>query len=285
MRAGFPLLSSVLAAVVAVAAGVWPALRVTAFDGLSGAKMEKETASPFAGKTWPKAAPGSFTPAPAATDGLATVVTRIQTQEKVVFLTIDDGYEYDADFVKMVRDQGVPIMTFLTTVYVPQHGPYFWSLQHAGSAMENHTVNHKDLKSLGPEGQKTEICGASDTIEKVYGRRPTTFRPPFGSYNDITRRVVGECGMKSVILWSAEFCNGATVCSPNRKENEFVRGDGGTGFKPGDIILMHYRKGLAQQFGMLLDWIKQAGYRPAALQEYLPVRLGGNAPDAQPAKP
>lgn len=42
---------------------------------------------------------------------------------------------------------------------------------------------------------------------------------------------------------------------------------------------MHYRKGLAHQFQMILGWIRQAGFRPAAVENYLPKSLGGNVPD------
>ncbi|GAB3689211.1 polysaccharide deacetylase family protein [Actinocorallia lasiicapitis] len=277
MRGGFPLIPSVLAAAVALAAGLWPALRVTALDGLDGAKTMRETSAVFADRTWEKPAPGSYTPPAAPADGLPPAISRIETQDKVVFLTIDDGYDYDAEFVRIVREEKVPIMTFLTTTYVPQHGPYFWALKHAGSAMENHTVRHPNLPGLGYEGQKAQICGASDTIEQSYGRRPTLFRPPFGAYNDLTRKAVGKCGMKAVIMWSAEYCNGTTSCSPTKKLDDFVRGDGGTGYRPGDIILMHYRAGLGGQFAKLLASIREAGFRPAALQEYLPEALGGNA--------
>ncbi|MFC6935370.1 hypothetical protein ACFQHO_37060 [Actinomadura yumaensis] len=45
---------------------------------------------------------------------------------------------------------------------------------------------------------------------------------------------------------------------------------------------MHYRKGLAQQFQMMLGWIKEQGFRPAAVQNYIPKSLGGNAPDQRP---
>ena len=47
---------------------------------------------------------------------------------------------------------------------------------------------------------------------------------------------------------------------------------------------MHYRKGLAGQLKMILTWIEQAGFRPAAVENYLPRSLGGNAPDKPPAQ-
>ncbi|MCD0450888.1 polysaccharide deacetylase family protein [Actinocorallia sp. API 0066] len=274
MRGGFPLLSSAVAVALALAAGVWPTVRVAALGGPDAAEITAQARIPD--QTWPTPAKGSYTVPQPADDGLPPVLTKIETQEKVVFLTIDDGYEYDAEFVQIVRDRKVPILTFLTSTYISQHGPYFWALQHAGSRMENHSVSHPNLPSLGPEGQKQQVCGASDTIEQQYGRRPTLFRPPFGSYNDITKQVVKDCGMKSILLWSAEYYNGTT--SPQGVRDAFVRGDGGTGFKPGDIVLMHYRKGLAQQMTTILGWIEEQGFKPAALENYLPESLGGNAP-------
>jgi len=277
MRGGFPLISSAVAAVLAVVAGVWPSVRVQATSGPDPEEIRAETSAAFADRTWPRPAPGSWTPPKPSEDGLPPVISRIETEDKVVFLTIDDGYEYDAEFVEIVRREKVPIMTFLTSVYIPKHGPYFWALKNAGSRMENHSVNHKNLALLGPEGQRQEICGASDKIEEQYGTRPTVFRPPFGSYNQTTLQVVKECGMKSVLLWSAEYYNGTT--SPQGVRDAFVRGDGGQGFKPGDIVLMHYRAGLAQQMTTILGWIRDQGFKPAAIENYLPKSLGGNAPD------
>jgi peptidoglycan/xylan/chitin deacetylase (PgdA/CDA1 family) len=176
-------------------------------------------------------------------------------------------------------------MTFLTTSYVKGQGQYFWALRNAGSRMENHTITHPNMAMLSPEMQRKQICDASQTITQQYGRRPEIFRPPFGSFDMNTRRAAKECGIKSILMWSAEFYNGTS--GPGVGWNGFARGDGGKGFKPGDIILMHYRKGLAQQFQMILGWIKQQGFRPAAVENYLPRSLGGNAPDqsGQPGQP
>ncbi|MFD0854222.1 polysaccharide deacetylase family protein, partial [Actinomadura adrarensis] len=231
----------------------------------------------LADQTWATPKPGSWTAPKAAPDGLPPVIRKIVTQEKVVFLTIDDGYEYDPEFVRLVRRHKVPIMTFLTSQYVKGQGQYFWAMRHAGSRMENHTVSHKNMALLPPEAQKREICQASDTITQQYGRRPEIFRPPFGSFNETTRQAAKACGIKSILMWSAEFYNGTT--SPNGVRDAFVRGDGGTGFKPGDIILMHYRKGLAQQLQMILTWMKQQGFRAAAVENYMPKSLGGNVPE------
>lgn len=271
-----PLITIVAAALVGVVAGGWPV--VTAQAGDSGPSMRTQLASVLGDQKWTTPKPGSWTMPKPSTDGLPPVIDHIETQENVVFLTIDDGYEYDSQFVNIVRKQKVPIMTFLTSTYIKGQGQYFWAMRNAGSRMENHTVSHPNMPTLSEEGQKKQICDASDEIQKQYGHRPEVFRPPFGSFNPTTRKVARECGIKSILIWSAEFYNGTS--GPGVGFNGFARGDGGKGFKPGDIILMHYRKGLAQELEMILGWIRQAGFRPAAVQNYLPKSLGGNAPDA-----
>ncbi|GLZ03594.1 hypothetical protein Acsp03_10610 [Actinomadura sp. NBRC 104412] len=280
MRGTLPVVASVVAGVIGVAAGTWPSVRAQAAD--EGPSMRTQLATVLADQRWAMPKAGSWTPPKAAPDGLPPVIRRIATRDKVVFLTIDDGYEYDPEFVNLVRKHRVPILTFLTSTYVKGQGQYFWALRNAGSRMENHTVNHLNMAIQTPEKQRQEICEASDTIAKQYGRRPQIFRPPFGSFNQTTRQMAKACGIKSILLWSAEFYNGTS--GPGVGFNGFARGDGGTGFRPGDIVLMHYRKGLAQQFQMILTWIRQQGFRPAAVENYLPRSLGGNAPD-QPAVP
>jgi peptidoglycan/xylan/chitin deacetylase (PgdA/CDA1 family) len=277
-----PVMATLVAGVIGVAAGIWPTVRAQA-TAPEGPTMRAQLTGVLADQRWDTPKPGSWTPPKAAPDGLPPVISRIATQDKVVFLTIDDGYEYDPEFVKLVRKHRVPILTFLTSTYVKGQGQYFWALRNAGSQMENHTVQHLNMAIQTPEKQKKEICEASDTIEQQYGRRPQIFRPPFGSFNNTTRQMAKACGIKSILLWSAEFYNGTS--GPGVGFNGFARGDGGKGFRPGDIVLMHYRKGLAQQFQMILTWIKQQGYRPAAVENYLPVSLGGNAPDKPPAVP
>ncbi|WP_242901996.1 polysaccharide deacetylase family protein [Actinomadura terrae] len=276
MRGKTPVIAIAVAATLGVAAGGWPVLRAQA--GHSGPSTRTELSAALADQKWEAPKPGSWTMPKPSADGLPPVISHIETQDRVVFLTIDDGYTYDAEFVNLVRKEKVPIMTFLTSTYIKGEGQYFWAMRNAGSPMENHTVTHPNMVTLSPEGQKKQICDSSTAIAQQYGRTPQIFRPPFGSFNATTRKVAKECGIKSILLWSAEFYNGTT--GPGVGFNGFARGDGaGKGFKPGDIVLMHYRKGLAQQFQMILGWIRQQGFRPGAVQNYLPASLGGTAPD------
>lgn len=275
MRGKLPLVSCLLTGALGITAGAWPEVRAEAFE-TSGPSTRAQLAATFEDQKWAMPAAKSWTPPQPDPRGLPAVIKQINTQKKVVFLTIDDGYEYDPEFVNLVRREKVPLMTFLTTSYVKGHAQYFWAMRNAGSRMENHTISHPNMALLPPEAQKREICGSSDVIHQQYGRRPQIFRPPFGSMTPTTLQAAKDCGIKSVLLWSAEYYNGTS--GPGVGLNGFARSDGGMGFRPGDIVLMHYRKGLAQQFQTILSWIRQAGFKPAAVENYLPKSLGGNAP-------
>lgn len=278
MRGRFPVVACAAAAVLGIAAGVLPEARTQAVANADPA-MAAELGAMLADQTWPMPQPKTWAvqQAPDIPKTHLPTIRSIATKDKVVFLTIDDGYEYDPEFVAIVRREKVPILTFLTTSYVKGHAQYFWSMRNAGSRIENHSVSHPAMNTLPLESQRREICGARDMIAHEYGRSPVFFRPPFGAMNELTQQAAKECGIKLIMLWNAEFYNGYR--GPGAAYNSFQRGDGGTGFKPGDIILMHYRKGLAQQLRMILGWIREQGFRPAAVQNYLPRSLGGNAPD------
>ncbi|MEU4228045.1 polysaccharide deacetylase family protein [Nonomuraea sp. NPDC026600] len=211
-----------------------------------------------------------------ATGSLPPVISSIPTTRKVVFLTIDDGWEQDPGFVQQVRDQRIPITAFAMRDAVeakgtpdPAGGPgqfvgagkwgYFRSLRDAHVPIENHTLTHPNLRLLGYDAQRREICGSSTIIRRELGTRPTLFRPPFGNYNTDTLRAAKNCGLKTVLLWTATVQPGGKIAYqvPDKK------------LRPGDILLIHFRPNLARDFRILVDKIKRRGFELGNLQAYL----------------
>lgn len=212
----------------------------------------------------------------AATGGLPPVISSIPTKRNVVFLTIDDGWEQDPGFVRQVRDQRIPITVFAMRDAVEAAGApdpaggvgkyvgagkwgYFRELRDAGTPIENHTLTHPDLRRLGFDGQKREICGSSKAIAKETGARPTLFRPPFGSYNTDTLRAAKACGLDQVLLWTATVQPGGKIAYQVADKK----------LRPGDILLMHFRPNLAADFRRLVKKIKRRGFELGNLRAYL----------------
>ncbi|MFE9478067.1 polysaccharide deacetylase family protein [Streptomyces spororaveus] len=239
------------------------------------------TASPSAGasdeayKKWGLTAPLQYAPRPAQKPqipkpgpGKVPVIDRIPVPaaDKVVFLTFDDGAEKDPEFLKMAADLKLPISMFLTDSVASSDYGYFEKIRDNGSAstINNHTLTHPNLRTLSFEGQKKEICGQQERLEKRFGKRPPLFRPPFGNYNDDTLRAASECGVSSLVLWRASM-----------QINNFQYAEG-SALKPGDIILAHFRgpgelKGTTetQMATRMLQRIQEQGYRIGRLEDYL----------------
>lgn len=280
MHGRIPLIACLIAGVLGVSAAAWPEIRTRTLEHQEPS-MRAALSAAFADHQWPKPRPGSWQPPRPSADGLPPVIRRITTTDKVVFLTIDDGWEHDPLLVDTIRRWRIPIMTFLTDQAAKGGYQYFWALKQAGSPIEDHTISHPNMPFLSYDAQRRQICQSADIIARQYGRRPRLFRPPFGSYNQWTLRAARDCGIKALLIWTAEFYNGTR--SSDGTYDKFVRWDGGTGFRPGDIILMHFRPGVGRDFATMLGWIRQQGYRAAPLQDYLPVSLGGTARDGPPA--
>jgi peptidoglycan/xylan/chitin deacetylase (PgdA/CDA1 family) len=251
--------------------------------------VPKESAAP---KERPTA---SVTPSPAAPQGppgvrprrgevrpitrtgdLPPVISSIPTRRKVVFLTIDDGWEQDPGFVQQIRDERIPITAFAMRDAVEAKGTpdqaggearyvgagkwrYFRQLRDAGVAVENHTLTHPNLRLLGRAAQRKEICGTAQLIKKEVGTRPALFRPPFGNYNTDTLLAAKSCGVRAVLLWTATVQPGGKIAYqvPDKR------------LRPGDILLLHFRPNLARDFRILVKKIKRRGYALGNLQAYL----------------
>lgn len=196
--------------------------------------------------------------------GLPPVFTTVPTDQKVVFLTIDDGAEKDPEFLRMMTELEVPYTAFLSDYLVKEDYGYFKDMQSRGVGLNNHTLSHPYLPGLSYERQKQEICGMQDVIHKRYGKRPELFRPPFGNYNKDTLRIAKSCGVKYVPLWNEE------VFVDRWEYREWDRK-----LHPGDIVLSHFRgkgewKGsMTDMVRRFLDKVTAEGYAVARLEDYL----------------
>ncbi|WP_371617458.1 polysaccharide deacetylase family protein [Streptomyces sp. NBC_00454] len=226
-------------------------------------------------RKWGLNAPLQYAPKPAvkpqvppAKPGRVQVIDRIPVpaDDKVVFLTFDDGAEKNPEFLKMAADLKLPISMFLTDNIASSDYGHFEKLRDNGSnsTINNHTLTHPNLKTLSFAAQKKEICGQQERLEKRFGTKPTRFRPPYGNYNDDTLRAANECGISQLLLWRVSM-----------QINNFQYAEG-SALKPGDIILAHFR-GPAELKGSteiemttrMLQRIQEQGYRIGRLEDYL----------------
>jgi len=196
--------------------------------------------------------------APAVANGEVAVVRRITTDKPYVFLTMDDGAVPDPDAPKLMQQDATHPVLFLNQKYVKGHEAYFKQILDAtGATLGDHTVDHPNLKGKPLEFQRKEICDDADDFQRGLGVRPTLFRPPFGNYDHNTLRAAADCGMRVSVLWTAAVNDGHV---------QFQAGDK---LKPGDIVLMHFRKTFKEDYTAFVEQAKKDGLTPVPLADFL----------------
>ena len=81
---------------------------------------------------------GAARRAPHSEPPLPPVISHIPVKDKLVFITVDDGWEKDPSFVKLVRERRIPLTLFLTNDAIKKDYGYFRGLQ--GPARSSRTT-------------------------------------------------------------------------------------------------------------------------------------------------
>lgn len=182
----------------------------------------------------------------------------VPTDDKVVFFTIDDGWQATPEAARFIADHQLPITAFPLPMPSGWNADYFKSVTAVpGSSVQDHTVSHRDLTTLSAAEQQAEICSARDTDLRLYGTAPTIFRPPYLTWNADTLQAAANCGIRTVLTATADFSWGAS---------NVYRGGA---LQPGDVVLMHFTDTLATDLQRALTAAQAAGLKPAGVTDYL----------------
>jgi peptidoglycan/xylan/chitin deacetylase (PgdA/CDA1 family) len=186
-------------------------------------------------------------------------VHRISTRDPVVFVTVDDGVYPDAVFASLVRSQHLPVSLFLTSSEAARHLAYFRGLQAAGAVIEDHTIDHKALTTLGAAERDRQICGAARAEKQLFGERPSLLRPPYGDWSRAVNATASTCGIHAVIGWDAVMPESGPLQTWNGTQR----------LHAGDIVLLHFLPGLGRQVQRLLRLIHAQHLHVALLEHYI----------------
>ncbi|WP_223243750.1 polysaccharide deacetylase family protein [Streptomyces sp. CBMA156] len=191
-------------------------------------------------------------PAPAVAAG------SVPTTDKVVFLTVDDGWQRTPEAEQFIADHRLPITAFPLPMPAATDPAFFKRVTAVpGSSVQNHSVSHADLSQLPLERQQVEICDARDSLTRLFGTAPTFFRPPYFTWNADTLQAAANCGIRTVLTADADFSWGAgNIWHPGL-------------LQPGDVVLMHWTDTLASDLQRALAAADAAGLKPAGLVDYL----------------
>lgn len=196
-------------------------------------------------------------------------LSRLETRERVVALTFDDGPhpEITPAVLDILRARGVPATFFVVGRWVERYPEVVRRMVEEGHEVANHTYTHPyHFWTFPGPALAREIARAERAIRDACGRRSRFFRAPVGMKNCLLSRVLRRSGL-ALVSWDVRFLDRAHH-DPAR-----LRGRLDRRLVPGSIVMMHdghdrKREGnpaVVEKLPVVLDLLEEKGYRCVTL--------------------
>ena len=190
------------------------------------------------------------------------------TQEKVLYLTFDAGYENGctAQVLDTLKAHNVTAAFFLVGNYIQRNADLVRRMAQEGHIVGNHTMHHYDMSKIcDKEAFSKELKDLEDLYRETTGQELAKFyRPPQGIYSPDNLKMAQELGYKTV-FWSLAYVDWNNDSQPTR-EQAFAK------LLPrthcGAVVLLHSTSRTnAQILDELLTCWEKEGYRFGTLTE------------------
>lgn len=193
-----------------------------------------------------------------------------ETDEKVMYLTFDAGYENGctAKILDTLKKHNVSAAFFLVGNYIESEPELVKRMVAEGHIVGNHTYSHPDMSAISSEESFREEL---ESLEKLY--KETTgldmlkiYRPPQGRYSESNLQMAKDMGYTTV-FWSLAYVDWYDDQQPSREE----------AFKkliprihPGAIVLLHSTSTTNADIldDLICKW-KELGYEFRSLEKLI----------------
>lgn len=200
-----------------------------------------------------------------------TLVNRVDTGEKLVALTFDDGPDPAGTrpVLDTLQSRQVPATFFLIGRDIAAHPDLAHDIAAAGHEIGNHSFSHDRMIGVTPSWVADEVEATDALIRAAGYTGEILFRPPNGKKLFALPHYLAE-HHRTTITWDVEPDSEGSpdAAALVRTTVDQVR--------PGSIVLLHAmypaRDQTRQALGPILDGLKQRGYRFVTVSQLLAAR-------------
>lgn len=132
-------------------------------------------------------------------------VYSVKTDENKVSISFDAAWGADKtrDIMNMCDSYGIKATFFLVGFWVERYPEMVKEIYNRGFEIGLHSNTHPDMTKLTNNEIEQELQVNIALIEKITGKKPILFRPPFGYYNNKLIEKCEEMGIQC-IQWSVD---------------------------------------------------------------------------------
>lgn len=195
------------------------------------------------------------------------IVEKVETEEKVVALTFDDGPGVHTDeILSILEKEEVKATFYLTGREIEENMKDAKKLVQAGHEIGNHTYSHERMVLKSPSFIKNEIETTDEWIREAGYEGEITFRPPYGKKLFFLPYYLNKHD-RPTILWNMEPETNPEIAADSVK----ITDDIVSRIEPGSIILLHVmyesRKESLDSVGPTIEALKKKGYTFVTVSE------------------
>ena len=199
-----------------------------------------------------------------------TIVPRVETSEKLVALTFDDGPtpQFTDEILQILREQNVKATFFLIGGELENHPEEGRKIVAAGHEIGNHSYSHQRMILVTPSFVKEEIEKTDALIRAAGYDKPAHFRPPYGKKLFALPFYLSR-NNRQTIIWDVEPESFPEIAKSSEETAKYVLGN----TKEGSIILLHVmydpQKKSLTAVKPIIEGLKQKGFRFVTVSELI----------------
>lgn len=200
----------------------------------------------------------------AATDRVIPIYS-VDTDKKICSISFDAawGNEQTDGLLDTLDEYKVKTTFFLVGDWAKKYPESVKEIAKRGHDVGNHSATHAHMTQLPSADMLTELQTCNDRIEKLTGKRPTLFRPPYGDYDNNVVNTVMSLDMYCV-QWNIDSLDWKDPSVDQIVQNCTSK------LEPGSIILLHNgATNTPEALPKVIEAIRAQGYKIVPISKIL----------------
>ena len=183
-----------------------------------------------------------------------------------IAMTFDDGPSatLTPKLLDILAAHHIKATFFVLGEMVAEHPEILTRAAREGHEIASHSWSHPNLAKMSQEGVRSQLQRTDDEIKGAIGKRPTLFRPPYGSITERQKRWIHDEFGYDIILWDVDPLDWKRP-GPAVVRNRILKET-----RPGSIVLSHdIHPGTIEAMPSTFDELEGKGFKFVTVSELL----------------
>jgi peptidoglycan/xylan/chitin deacetylase (PgdA/CDA1 family) len=183
-----------------------------------------------------------------------------------IAMTFDDGPSatLTPKLLDILAAHHIKATFFVLGEMVAEHPEILARAAREGHEIASHSWSHPNLGKMSQEAVRSQLQRTDDEIKNATGKRPTLFRPPYGSITERQKHWIHDEFGYDIILWDVDPLDWKRP-GPAVVRNRILKET-----RPGSIVLSHdIHPGTVEAMPSTFDELQAKGFKFVTVSELI----------------